>query len=235
MPTAGGHNAPPRGRLQLNDVGEPVYGERDAPDLDAIAQLGLPFWLAGGYGDAAGLREAQRAGAAGIQVGTAFAFCEESGLDARLKQRVLEMSREGRAEVFTDPLASPSGFPFKVLQLDDTLSDPTVYDQRARVCDLGYLRTAYEKEEGTLGWRCAAEPVADFVRKGGTAEEAEGRKCLCNALMANVGLGQIKVRGDEELTLLTAGDDVRDVARFVPDGAATYTAADVLGKLLETA
>ena len=28
-PTAGGHNAPPRGKLQLNDAGEPIYGERD--------------------------------------------------------------------------------------------------------------------------------------------------------------------------------------------------------------
>lgn len=235
MPTAGGHNAPPRGKLQLTELGEPIYGERDAPDLDVIAELGLPFWLAGGYGDAAGLRAAQSAGAAGIQVGTAFAFCEESGLDDHLKKRVLELSRQGRAEVFTDPLASPSGFPFKVLQLEATLSDTAMYAERERVCDLGYLRSAYEKEGGSLGWRCAAEPVTDFVRKGGTVEETEGRKCLCNALMANVGLGQIRVKGDEELTLLTAGDDVKDVARFAPDGADSYTVSDVLGKLLEPA
>jgi NAD(P)H-dependent flavin oxidoreductase YrpB (nitropropane dioxygenase family) len=28
-PTAGGHNAPPRGRLQLSVEGEPIYRERD--------------------------------------------------------------------------------------------------------------------------------------------------------------------------------------------------------------
>ena len=28
-PIAGGHNAPPRGKLQLDQTGEPVYGERD--------------------------------------------------------------------------------------------------------------------------------------------------------------------------------------------------------------
>src|SRR5690606_25316661 len=28
-PTAGGHNAPPRGKAPLNERGEPVYGERD--------------------------------------------------------------------------------------------------------------------------------------------------------------------------------------------------------------
>jgi nitronate monooxygenase len=48
--TAGGHNAPPRGALQLNVAGEPVYGPRDVADLEKIRELGLPFWLAGSYG-----------------------------------------------------------------------------------------------------------------------------------------------------------------------------------------
>ncbi len=58
--TAGGHNAPPRGKLQLDDQGEVVYGERDHVDLDKIRQLELPFWLAGGYGSPDKLREAFR-------------------------------------------------------------------------------------------------------------------------------------------------------------------------------
>jgi nitronate monooxygenase len=33
-PTAGGHNAPPRGELVLNERGEPQYGERDEVDLE---------------------------------------------------------------------------------------------------------------------------------------------------------------------------------------------------------
>lgn len=56
--TAGGHNAPPRGKLQLDLQGEPVYGERDAIDLGKIRELGAPFWLAGGYGSAAKIRDA---------------------------------------------------------------------------------------------------------------------------------------------------------------------------------
>jgi NAD(P)H-dependent flavin oxidoreductase YrpB (nitropropane dioxygenase family) len=40
--TAGGHNAPPRGALQLNAAGEPVYGPRDVADLEKIRELGLP-------------------------------------------------------------------------------------------------------------------------------------------------------------------------------------------------
>ena len=56
-PTAGGHNAPPRGKLQLNAAGEPVYGERDQVNIAELRALGVPFWLAGGYGNR---REAAR-------------------------------------------------------------------------------------------------------------------------------------------------------------------------------
>jgi NAD(P)H-dependent flavin oxidoreductase YrpB (nitropropane dioxygenase family) len=83
-PTAGGHNAPPRGELRLTDAGEPIYGERDVVDLAKMRELGLPFWLAGGTGSPEGLRNALACGAAGIQVGTLFAYCAESGLEASL-------------------------------------------------------------------------------------------------------------------------------------------------------
>ena len=77
---AGGHNAPPRGKLQLSELGEPVYGERDAIDIAKLRELGVPFWLAGGYGHPEKVREALAQGAAGVQVGTAFEFAWESGL-----------------------------------------------------------------------------------------------------------------------------------------------------------
>lgn len=231
-PTAGGHNAPPRGRLQLGVEGEPVYGDRDVPDLEAIRALGLPFWLAGSYAEPASLAEALRLGAAGVQIGTAFAYCEESGLDHELKERVLAMSRTGRARVFTDPIASPTGFPFKVLQMEDTHSDPTIYEKRTRICDLGYLRQAYKRPGGTLGWRCPAEPVEDYVRKGGDEEDTRGRKCVCNGLMANIGLGQIRRGGKQEKPLITSGDDVANVARFLKPGACSYRTVDVIEYLL---
>ena len=119
-PTAGGHNAPPRGKLQLNAAGEPIYGERDRVNIEDLRTLGVPFWLAGGYGSPAKLREALDQGAAGVQVGTAFAFSRESGMRADLKARLIEQAMAGAGEVFTDPLASPTGFPFKVAQLEGT-------------------------------------------------------------------------------------------------------------------
>lgn len=231
-PTAGGHNAPPRGKLQLTDTGEPVYGERDEPDFDVIAQLGLPFWLAGMRAEPEQLADALAVGAVGIQVGTAFAFCDESGLRPDLKRQVIEMSRRGEAHVFTDPIASPTGFPFKLVQAPGTLSDHGNYVDRHRICDLGYLRAAYAKEDGGIGWRCPAERVEDFLKKGGEEPELDGRKCLCNALMANIGLGQVRPDGRQELPLLTAGDDVADVARFARSDDASYSAADVIDYLL---
>lgn len=231
-PSAGGHNAPPRGKLQLNDGGEPMYGERDTVDLEAMRDLGLPFWLAGSRGHPHALAEALRSGASGVQVGTAFAFCEESDLDPELKQKALQHIREGTARVFTDPSASPTGFPFKVLELDDSLSQPDPYARRDRVCDLGYLRTAYLREDGSIGWRCPAEPVADYVAKGGAIEDTEGRKCLCNALMANIGLGQVTGSGTTEPPLITSGDDVASIRGILAPGVHTYTAADVVNHLL---
>ncbi|MEN8113876.1 MAG: nitronate monooxygenase [Actinomycetota bacterium] len=231
-PTAGGHNAPPRGRLQLSDAGEPIYGDRDVPDLDVFLELGLPFWLAGGYGEPEQISAALEFGAAGVQVGTAFAYCEESGFTDVVKRQVLDLSVEGEARIFTDPVASPTGFPFKVVELKGSLSNPAVYEKRSRICDLGYLRTAYRRDDGTVGWRCPSEPVDDYVRKGGDEADTVGRKCLCNALIANIGHPQIQRNGDVEGTLITSGDDVADVARFVPEGSDTYTAADVIAYLL---
>jgi nitronate monooxygenase len=231
-PTAGGHNAPPRGKPALDDDGEPVYGQRDVADLSVFRELGLPFWLAGSYGHPDRLREALGEGAAGVQVGTAFAFCRESGLDPALKAQIIAASRAHRTRVHTDPVASPTGFPFKVLEIEGSLSEHDTYAARDRVCDLGYLRTAYVNDSGRLGWRCPAEPIDDYVRKGGSPAEAAGRKCLCNALLSNVGLAQLRGDGETELPLITSGDDVADVAGFLPEGAAEYSAKHVVDTLL---
>lgn len=231
-PTAGGHNAPPRGKLQLNAAGEPVYGERDRVNIEDLRALGVPFWLAGGYGNAEKLREALDQGAAGIQVGTAFAFSEESGMRPDLKKRLMAQAMTGSGEVYTDPLASPTGFPFKVAQLEGTSSALNVYQERKRVCDLGYLREPYAAPDGTIGYRCSAEPVANYIAKGGKVEDTLGRKCLCNALMANIGHAQARKDGTVEPALVTVGDDLNTIATFLEPGRQSYSAADVVRSLL---
>lgn len=231
-PTAGGHNAPPRGPKQLNERGEPIYGERDVVDLAKLKELGLPFWVAGGAGSPERLQEALSQGAAGIQVGTLFAYADESGLRADLKARVIQLALEGKADVLTDDRASPTGFPFKVVTLDGSISEAAVYEERERVCDLGYLRTPYRRDDGRIGFRCASEPVDTYVKKGGALEDTTGRKCLCNALMANLGMGQVREGASgEELPLLTSGDDLVNLGRFLR-GRTRYSAGDVLDYLL---
>lgn len=227
-PTAGGHNAPPRGELRLNERGEPVYGERDVVDLAKMREIGLPFWLAGGVGSPEGLEAAVAAGAAGIQVGTLFAYCEESGLDAELKSRVLAAVADHTVTLRTDPRASPTGYPFKVVEL---AGDAERAATRARVCDLGYLRVPVRVADGRTIYRCSAEPVDAYVAKGGDAAETIGRRCLCNGLTANVGQAQWRpATNDEEIPLITSGDDLLSLASFAamhPE----YTAGHVLNYL----
>jgi nitronate monooxygenase len=231
-PPAGGHNAPPRGVLQLDDRGEPVYGLRDHVEPESMKRFGVPFWLAGRYGDPERIREALTAGAAGVQVGTAFAFCAESGMEPEVKSRILEKVREGEAVVHTDPVASPAGFPFKVAELEGSLSDKAVGEIRPRRCDLGYLRQLFKKEDGSLGYRCPGEPVDSYVKKAGKVEETLGRKCLCNGLLATIGLPQTRSSGYVERPIVTTGTDLHQLVRFTSPSNLSYTAEDVIRFLL---
>jgi NAD(P)H-dependent flavin oxidoreductase YrpB (nitropropane dioxygenase family) len=227
-PTAGGHNAPPRDREISPETGEPVYGARDVVDLAQMRQLGLPFWIAGGAGRPERLVEALREGAAGIQVGTLFAYCDESGIAEPLRRSVVESAGRGAVKVRTDARASPTGFPFKVVAWD---RDPAAGVVRKRICDLGYLRNAYRREDGSLGYRCASEPEDQFAAKGGAPEETDGRRCLCNGLLSTIGLGQWRGDGSVEPPMLTSGDDLVNLGAFL-EGRTRYGAADVVRWLL---
>ncbi len=236
-PLAGGHNAPPRGPMQLNALGEPIYGVRDEVDLSEMKALGLPFWMAGYYATPEKIKEVQAQGAHGIQVGTLFAFCDESGFDTNLKQEVITKLLNGENPkggwVFTDPVSSPTGFPFKAVRLIHTMSEDSVYQARARICDLGYLRHAYKTAEGQVSQRCPAEPVTDYLKKGGVEADTVGRKCLCNALMADIGMAQIQSDLTLEKPLITAGDDLNNLMKIlkISSSGKSYKAADVLSYL----
>ena len=231
-PTAGGHNAPPRGKMVLSEKGEAVYGERDRVDLEKIRELGLPFWLAGSYGTPEKLVQALEVGATGVQVGTAFAFCEESGMRPDYKNALIAKARRGEVSVFTDPLSSPTGFPFKAAQLEGTSSDPEIYRARKRICDVGVLRESYRTPEGKIAQRCPSEPENLYVAKGGVFEDTVGRKCLCNCLLADIGMQQIQKDGREEPGLVTTGDDLACVLQFLDEGHDHYHAETVVKKLL---
>lgn len=232
-PPAGGHSAPPRGKMQLDEHGAPIYGARDEADLTKMAAIGLPFWMAGAYGTSERVAAAVAAGAEGVQVGTVFALSSDSGLTDEARALLLGRLREGELVVRNDPRASPTGFPFKVISVDGTVSQQEVYDARPRLCDLSYLRQAYQREDGSIGYRCAAEPVHMFVKKGGSVEDTVGRKCLCNGLVATIGMAQHRKDGYVEDRIMTLGEDLdgpRDLIARHPQG---WTAAQALAYLQE--
>ncbi|MEN8242884.1 MAG: nitronate monooxygenase [Chloroflexota bacterium] len=230
-PIAGGHNAPPRGQLQLDENNEPLYGLKDEVDLQKIKELEVPFWLAGGYDTPEKLKEALAAGAEGIQVGTAFAFCEESGMEDSLKKRIIRQVAAEEVEVHTDAFISPTGFPFKVARLEGTMSDPSVLAKRPRLCDIGLLRKPFVNEKGKIGFRCAAEPEEQYLAKGGTLEDTVGRSCLCNNLVATAGFPQHRRDGYIESPLVTAGNGLEALGRLFKSHSYSYTAEDVLNYL----
>ncbi len=231
-PTAGGHNAPPRGKLELDENDEPIYGPRDVVDLKKIHQIGRPFWLAGSSGNPESLREVKELGGQGIQLGTAFALCHESGMAATIKSRLIQQALDGSLDIRTDARSSPTGFPFKVAQLAGTLTDETISKRRSRICDLGYLRLPYRTKKGSIGFRCPSEPVTAYTRKGGDEADTVGRQCLCNGLMANADIGQFQKAGGMEMPLVTIGEDFRLVKACLEKFGIEYSAVDVLSLLL---
>ncbi|MFA5855975.1 MAG: nitronate monooxygenase [Candidatus Pacearchaeota archaeon] len=227
--SAGGHNAPARNK-GLTENGEPDYGDKDYLNPKLLKHLlsqnadnrhgeYQPYWLAGGYSNK--LKQAIVEGAVGVQVGTPFAFCNESGIEYELKQKILLQILNG-GEVFTSPNASPSGFPFKIFQSPDTISDMDGYNSRERKCDLGYLTNLYHDGE-EIHSRCPAEKEESFIRKGGNSVDLVGRVCLCNALIATIGLGSPK-----ELPIVTSGKDLTSVKEIVKKHGINYSAKDVV-------
>jgi hypothetical protein len=58
-----------------------------------------------------------------------------------------------------------------------------------------------------------------------------GRKCLCNCLLANVGLGQVRRNGEREMPMVTCGDDTQAIALLAGDRE-SYSASAVVEYLL---
>lgn len=234
--TAGGHNAPPRGTLQLNAEGEPIYGDKDRVDAARMVELKVPFWLAGSRSDSGAVETSRRTGAQGVQVGTLFAFCRESAFLPELKRRFLQMVEAGKMRIFTHPEASPTGYPIKIARLEDTVGEDAEFFRRPRVCNLGLLRHIYRKNDAgqellpssRLGYRCPAEPVAAWVGKGGSKEEARNARCLCNSLLAAVGLAMEYAGGYLERPLLVPGEYLESLRVLIKKVGLDYTAADVI-------
>jgi nitronate monooxygenase len=224
---AGGHNAPPRGKMTLDELGQPIYGPRDKVDFDEVRELGVPFWIGGGLSSPEGLREAQALGAVGTQNGSIFALSNDSGMNEHYRATVRRRGYNKAVRIIQNPIASPTDFPFQVADVDDTLSNPDVYNARVRECERSALQAPYELPNGRFGFKCASEPVEDYRRKGGKIENTVGRVCLCDGLFATVGLGN-----PGQAAIVTMGSDISFLPFLMKDENDSYTAADAINWLL---
>lgn len=227
-PTAGGHNAPPR-KLVFDERGNPlpIYGEKDIVDYSALALLGVPFWVGGAHASPEKLKWAHSVGAEGIQAGSIFALSEESGMNPSLRAKIRARGYLNTLSIRTDMRVSPTGFPFKVVELEGTIADPATYRTRFRICNQGELLTLFEKLDGTIGYRCASEPSSAYLAKGGNVDDLRNRGCLCNGLMSAADLGNF-----HEPSIMTMGDDVSFLRHLMKDEHDSYTAEDALNYLL---
>jgi NAD(P)H-dependent flavin oxidoreductase YrpB (nitropropane dioxygenase family) len=214
-PTAGGHNAPPRKNG--------VYGPKDEVDYRKIAELGLPFWIGGSKASPEKLKWAKSVGATGIQVGSIFALCEESGMDPVIRREIRRLGFEGKLQVRTDIRVSPTGFPFKVVILPGSLSEESILLGRNRVCNHGALRTLFEEPDGSIGYRCPAEPIERYLAKGGKLEETKGACCICNGLLSTACFGDV-----DEAPIITMGDDVSFLSSLMSHSEDSYGVIEAL-------
>ncbi|MFO7630966.1 MAG: hypothetical protein R6W76_00430, partial [Caldilinea sp.] len=144
------------------------------------------------------------------------------------------------ADLVRTTIFSPTGFSFKVVQLQDTLSDDDVYASRRRICDIGMLQQRGfgkpdEHGERVLFQRCPAGPIDNFVRNRGLERNTDERRCLCNGLLACVGLGQVKeIQGQlvEEPAIVTLGNHLDGVRRLSRQGQTHYHVEDVVADIL---
>jgi nitronate monooxygenase len=58
---------------------------------------------------------------------------------------------------------------------------------------------------------------------------------VCNGLVSTIGLPQVRPDNTVDLPLITAGNDVAQVARYLQPGHESYTAAEVVNYLLAKA
>lgn len=230
--SAGGHSMRPRGKMTLTDTGEPIYGIRDEMNLKQLEEIGLPFYLAGGYASPKMLNLALEQGASGVQVGTIFGLSDESKINPILRAYIRKEGYNGRLVVFNDPQASPTGFPFKVVHIPGTLGDKRIFANRRQICEMGGLLQPYLRKDGNIGYRCPAEPLQSYLAKGGRIEDTINTMCLCSGLHATVDLGQRLSHGTSEPAVVTMGQDVAFLRRLMSHENDGYSIEAVMRYLL---
>ncbi len=234
--TAGGHNAPPRGRVTLDSLGQPIYGPRDEVDFKEVKKLNFPFWIGGSCASRKSIAWAISEGAQGFQIGTAFALCEESGMNKLITQEVRRNGYRGVLVVLKNPRISPTSYPFNVAIVRETISERDIYESEIRLCNQGALVSCYRLPDGSIGYRCPSEPIVDYLRKGGKIEDTIGRSCLCGSLMEATedcaDCVPTATRHPKHSPVVTMGVDTGFLRDLMPNENGGYSVEDAIRHLM---
>jgi NAD(P)H-dependent flavin oxidoreductase YrpB (nitropropane dioxygenase family) len=204
---AGGHNAPPRNKS--------TFSEQDDIEtyFDKVLSLEIPIYAAGNFKGGGTREEFQNwisKGAYGLQIGSRFALCEESGMREDLRKQILEKNQQDGVDIKTDMNASPTGYPIKIAQLPGTISDEAIHQARKRVCNKKYLVRSHFQEQPDGSQKetyiCAAMSPEEYSRLGGDPSETEGKVCLCNGLLSTAGYYQ-----EVENAVVTLGEHGKEI------------------------
>ena len=222
-PVAGGHSAPAaRQDARSTRRASRSTRPRTRPTSPRWSPLGLPFWLAGALRHA---REGRR-GACGRRRGRPGAARSSRWRPTRASPgRCADAAARRAARRHADGAQRPAGLPDR-LPVQGGAARParcpsrSVYEARPRICDLGYLREPVRaaRRLDRLPLRRPSRCTCTS-RRAATPPTPSGRKCLCNALIANIGLPQLRKDGYVEQPAITLGQDLdgaQDLLRRSP-------------------
>ena len=232
---AGGHSMNPRVGGLFTPDNQPIYGTKDDPNFEQLRKIGVPFYVAGAYASPEKLDEALALGAIGIQVGSIGADSTGSGFQPHLSAYIRKHAYRGDLVVDCNLKVSPTTYSFKVAIIPGTLGDPEVYEARVRICDIGALLVPYLKGgEGKdkYGYRCSAEPIISYCKKGGNRKDTDCKGCLCNGLFSTVDLGQRLANGLIEPPIVTHGKDYSFIQYLILHENGKFSIEDATRRLL---
>ncbi|MCB1126669.1 MAG: hypothetical protein KDM81_09255, partial [Verrucomicrobiae bacterium] len=187
---------------------ENTTGLPSESELGRLRDLVLPFWLAGLPATASSLDAVLTAGGTGLVVSTPFHYCAESELAGDWKAEVFARSRQKPARLAVEFVSAPAGHQVPIARVEGSAVDEAEFARRERFCDVGFLRQLYQREDGSVGYRCPGETVTCHHAKGGDPAAASAQRCLCNGMLAALGLGQVRPGYGVERPLLPAGEDL---------------------------
>ena len=209
--------------VETDRAGGHYASKKRKMDFAQLAKLGIPFWIGGGTASPEMLKWARSVGASGIQVGSIFALCEESGMNSEIRKKIRQLGFEDKLIIRGDERISPSGYSFKVVEMEGTLSQRSVYESRVRICNHGGFFIPFERSDGLIGYRCPAEPINVFKLKFGDIKDTVGRACFCNGLLVTCALGN-----PGEPPIITLGNDFSFLKKLMKHRDDTYIAEDAM-------